>query len=267
MEVNELNLIKQSYRAIRYHKRNTLLFFGFFTILLVAFVFINQLLQIQHDSNRLTQSKWNDFKEISAFSSTNLHEEIIKNNQSVVSLYGKYFVILVLIAFAMFFLYGLVTTTLRRQEISYMKNIGLSKLHIFKHLYTELILIAIASFLSVTFVLCVMQNIFIQGTSQINQAISKKQLAEQELVFNQVTSDPQDIEIQPAPNKKAIDGSQMFVTFNEHSIFSNKEQDSNLQKFSLSITESFLILFLICAAATLFGSMVYLSLYFKRMVN
>lgn len=264
----QMNLIKQSYRAIKYHKRNTLLFFVFFSVFLILFVVNSQLILTQRASNQLIQDKWDSFKAITSFSSTNLHEEIIKNNHNILSLYNHYFILLITFSFGIFFLYGLVTTTLRRQEISYMKNLGLKKLQVVKHLYTELILISVVSFLAITFVLCVAQNLFIQTTAQINHQVATRELSDQKIIFNQISQD--DASLVPTTkeiDKKIINSSQLFLPFNERSIFSNNHQTDNIERLTSNISRNFLFLIVLCGIATLSGSLLYLSFLYKRKVS
>ena len=179
-----MDLMKQSFNAVTYHKKSFTLFFAFFSGLLLLLTILSQLIATQRATMIFFDGKVTYFKKVSSHFNAKIGQELIQTNTSVMHFYQTLYIGCLLLALLLFVIIGFMFAKSRREEIQALYFMGIKQIKILNQLIVELIFPITASVLSISILLLLFQGPFVAKTTTLNQVTVKHSLLQQNIVVN-----------------------------------------------------------------------------------
>lgn len=169
MEVESMTTLTQSYKAARYHKKITIIFFILFSLLLFSLTFISQLIYSQEAMMSFISKKWDYLKTILPQANTNFNEQLISSNHYITTIYDNFYIKILLSSILIFFLLSIYIAKNRKEDIQTMQYIGIKQKVILKHLLMDLLLPIVLSLSFIMLLFLIFQNQLINRSVNINR--------------------------------------------------------------------------------------------------
>lgn len=179
-----MDLMKQSFNAVTYHKKSFTLFFALFSGLLLLLTLLSQLIVTQRTTMIFFDGKVTYFKKVSSHFNARIGEELIHTNTSVMHLYQTLYVGCLFLSLLLFIFVGFIFAKSRQEEIQALYFMGIKRVKILNQLIIELIFPITASVLSVSILLLLFQGPFVSKATTLNQTTVKYSLSQQNIVVN-----------------------------------------------------------------------------------
>ena len=263
-----MTTLTQSYKAAKYHKKLSIIFFLVFSLLLFLLTFISQLLYSQEAMMNFILKKWDYLKTILPQANTHFNEQLTNSHQYITSVYNNFYLATLLISVIGFFLLSIYIAKHRKEEIYTMQNIGIKQGTILKHFLMDLLLPMIISLSFVMLLFLIFQNQLINRSVNINREVVNNYF-EEELLSIHETSDVSASKKTVTKTKKDFIGPATPVKsglspYNETTLFEFHVSSNSFRKTFSIILSNFAKLCLTSLLGCLLGFYTYTSLFLNR---
>ncbi|MBP2966795.1 hypothetical protein J8385_19675, partial [Acinetobacter baumannii] len=117
--------LRQSFIAVRYHKRMSISLFIVFSLFLLLLSFISQLISTQKFTLYYLLGKWAQLKEVSPYFDDNLSKHLSSSNALIMNFYENLRIFAIFSTFIIFFLISLYFSHYRKEEFYSLNYIGI----------------------------------------------------------------------------------------------------------------------------------------------
>lgn len=256
--------LRQSFDAAKYHKKMTISLFVVFSLLLLLFCFITQLIDTQKFTLSYLLGKWDQLKKILPQFDSNLNHQLIKSNELMLSFYDSLRLILFIFAFLIFFSFSLYAAKIRKEEIYSLNYIGIKRRHILPRMLLELL---IPVLFSLPFIFCLMlvfHNQFLSQSIQVNQKVMGHYFQTDNL-FDKETLKNTEVDLNEDEHfNLTTSNEKTLLPYNKASILDVKLSTNSFTQVFMMLLTNFMLLFGNMIVAYSAGFYCYTTFGFRR---
>lgn len=232
--------LRQSFKAVRYHKRMTISLFIVFSLFLLLLSYISQLIDTQKFTLSYLLGKWDQLKHILPQFDTELNNRLGNSNELIMAFYEHLRVLVLVCSFIAFFFISLYFIHSRKEEIYSLNYIGIKRREMLPRLLLELFFPIILSLPVIFCILLVFHSHLLNDSIQTNQKVMKHYFESEQIMPNK----RENIPVINEPEKK-------LLPYNQTSILDvNISNNSNSHVFTTLLTNFVLLCINLIAAYT-----------------
>ncbi|HCM90305.1 MULTISPECIES: FtsX-like permease family protein [Vagococcus] len=261
-----MTTLTQSYKAAKYHKKITIIFFLLFSLLLFLLTFISQLIYSQEAMMSFISKKWDYLKTILPQANTNFNEQLISSNHYITTIYDNFYVASLLSSIFIFFLLSIYIAKNRKEDIQTMQYIGIKKKIILKHLLMDLLLPIILSLSFIMLLFLIFQNQLINRSVNINRNMVNNYFDEELLSIHETNNINQQSTVSKLTkdSKVTTPVRNGLSPYNEATLFEFHVKSNSFRKTFTIILINFSKLCLTSFLGCLLGFYSYTTLFLSR---